>query len=271
MGVPARLQAPGAGGGARKRGSLGAAGAGIPRPGAGPARARTRTQASQLDFYLDFGDFVQDLPSLEVVDKDDKKMSVKLKGVPLQYANALRRVCLNGIPVFAIDTVDIVENSSVFPDEGLAHRLGLIPLRTDPSGYSEPGKCECQKETGCSNCKVMLMLDSRDSDVTRTVLSGELSSEDERVGPISGQIPIVQLAPGQRVKAECYARLGRGTEHSKWNSSTIATLTETDREDERILTVESTGALAPERIILAGVDELSSKIAEFKGMIEAIG
>ena len=28
-------------------------------------------------------------------------MSVKLKDIPLQYANALRRLCLNGVPVFA--------------------------------------------------------------------------------------------------------------------------------------------------------------------------
>jgi len=112
---------------------------------------------------VDFEDFLQDLSSLEVISKDSKKMSVKLKGVPLQYANALRRVCLNGVPIFAIDTVDIIENSSVLPDEGLAHRLGLIPIKTDLSRFNEPSKCECQSETGCSNCRVMLVLDSGDS------------------------------------------------------------------------------------------------------------
>ena len=197
-------------------------------------------------------------------------MSVKLKGVPLQYANALRRLCLNGVPVFAIDTVDIIENSSVLPDEGLAHRLGLVPIKTDLTRFNEPAKCDCQSETGCSNCKVMLVLDSGDSDVTKTVFTDELTSEDDTVKPISEKIPIVQLAPGQRVKVECYARLGRGREHAKWNSSNIATLVETDKEDERILTVESTGALNPEEIILAGVDELGKGIDEFKTMIEEI-
>lgn len=197
-------------------------------------------------------------------------MSVKLKGVPLQYANALRRLCLNGVPVFAIDTVDIIENSSVLPDEGLAHRLGLVPLRTDLERFNEPSKCECQSETGCSNCKVMLVLDSGDTDVTKTVFTDELTSEDDSVKPTSEKIPIVQLAPGQRVKVECYARLGRGREHAKWNSSNIATLVETDKEDERILTVESTGALNPEQIILTGVDELGKGIEEFKSMINEI-
>lgn len=197
-------------------------------------------------------------------------MSVKIKGVPLQYANALRRICLNGVPVFAIDTVDIIENSSVLPDEGLAHRLGLIPIKTDLTRFNEPSKCDCQSESGCSNCRVMLVLDSGDSDVTRTILSNELSSEDDSIKPTSDKISIVQLTQGQRIKVECYARLGRGTEHAKWNSANISTLTDTDKKDESVLTVESTGALSPEQIILAGVDEVSNRLGEFKDMINQI-
>ncbi len=219
---------------------------------------------------MDFEDFLQDLSSLEIINKDDHKISVKLKGVPIQYANALRRVCLNGVPIFAIDTVDIIENSSVLPDEGLAHRLGLIPIKTDLTRFNEPSKCDCQSESGCSNCRVMLVLDSGDSDVTRTILSNELSSEDDSIKPTSDKISIVQLTQGQRIKVECYARLGRGTEHAKWNSANISTLTDTDKKDESVLTVESTGALSPEQIILAGVDEVSNRLGEFKDMINQI-
>jgi len=219
---------------------------------------------------VDFEDFLQDLSSLEVINKDNQKISVKLKGVSLQYANALRRVCLNGVPVFAIDTVDIIENSSVLPDEGLAHRLGLIPIKTNLKRFNEQSKCDCQSESGCSDCRVMLVLDSGDSDVTRTILSNELSSEDDSIKPTSDKISIVQLTQGQRIKVECYARLGRGTEHAKWNSANISTLTDTDKKDESVLTVESTGALSPEQIILAGVDEVSNRLGEFKDMINQI-
>ena len=203
---------------------------------------------------MHFDDFQQDLSSLDVISKDSQKIAIKLKGVPLQYANALRRVCLNGVPVFAIDTVDIIENTSVLPDEGLAHRLGLIPLKTDLSKFNESDK-------------ILLSLDSDESGETRAVLSSELSSEDPSIKPVSDKIPIVQLAPGQRIKIECYARLGRGTEHAKWNSSNIATLTDTDKDDEKILTVESTGALNPEQIVLEGVQEVSKRVVEFKDMI----
>ncbi|MDC0329346.1 DNA-directed RNA polymerase subunit D [Nitrosopumilus sp.] len=194
------------------------------------------------------------MSSLDVISKDSEKIAIKLKGVPLQYANALRRVCLNGVPVFAIDTVDIIENTSVLPDEGLAHRLGLIPLKTDLTKYNESDK-------------ILLVLDSGESGETRAVLSSELSSEDDTVKPVSDKIPIVQLAPGQKIKIECYARLGRGTEHAKWNASNISTLTDTDKDDEKILTVESTGALNPEHIVLEGVQEVGRRVVEFKDMI----
>ena len=184
-------------------------------------------------------------------------MSVKLKGIPLQYANALRRICLNGVPIYAIDTVDILVNSSVLADEGIAHRLGLIPLKTDLSAVQQDNESD----------KIMYTLDSGETTETRTVLSGELKSQDDTVKPISDNIPIVTLAPGQRLQIEAYARLGRGTEHAKWNSANISTLTESDNDDERILTVETTGSLEPQHIVVSSVEELSKRLDEFKNYI----
>jgi len=192
--------------------------------------------------------------------------------MPLQYANALRRICLNGIPVFSIDTVDIIENSSVLADEGIAHRLGMIPLKTDLARFVEPSKCDCHSEAGCSNCRVMLMLDSGDDmdSATRTVMSSEITSEDDVVKPVSDKIPVVQIAPGQRIKIEAYARLGRGIEHAKWNASNVSTLTSTDKEDEHVLTVETTGALSPEHILVEGVAELSRRLEDFRILLSEL-
>ena len=192
------------------------------------------------------------MSSIQVLTNDDKKISVRIKGVSSHYANALRRICLNGIPVFAIDTVDVIENSSVLPDEGIAHTLGLIPLKTELRGSDE------------LNSRVMLVLDSEATENTKVVTSAELESKDQVVKPTSNQIPIIHLAPGQRVKLEAYARLGRGTEHSKWNSANVSVLTNTDKTDEYVLTVETAGSLEPRQIIMAGIDELSKRLEEFK-------
>ena len=192
------------------------------------------------------------MPSIQILTKEDNKISIKLKGISLHHANALRRICLNGVPIFAIDTVDIITNSSVLPDEGLTHTLGMIPLKTELNGFDE------------SNSRVMLVLDSEAAENTIMVTSAELESKDQVVKPISNQIPIAYLAPGQRIKLEAYARLGRGTEHAKWNSSNVSILTHTDKNNEYDLTVETTGALEPKEIVIAGVDELTKRLEEFK-------
>jgi len=194
------------------------------------------------------------LSIIQTLNANEKKITLKLKGFPLQYANALRRICLNGVPIFAIDTVDVLENSSILADEGIAHRLGLIPLKTDLSTI----------ETTSDSDKIMLTLDSGDTTETRTIFSGDIKSQDGVIKPISDKIPIVTLAPNQKIRFEAHARLGRGTEHAKWNSSNIATLTETDKDNEHILTVETTGALEPKHIVLASINELSNRLNNFK-------
>ena len=195
------------------------------------------------------------MPSIQIINSDDKKISIKLKDVSLHYANALRRICLNGIPIFAIDTVDIIENSSVMADENISHTLGMIPLKTELDGSDE------------SNSRVMLVLDADASENTKVVTTMELESKDQVVKPVSKQIPIAHLAPGQRIKLEAYARLGRGTEHAKWNSANISTITNTDKENEYILTVETTGSLEPKQIVMAGIEELSKRLEEFKEIL----
>ena len=182
--------------------------------------------------------------SLNIISENEQRISVELKGVPLQYANALRRICLNGVPVYAIDTIDVISNTSVLADEGVAHRLGLIPLKTEISAIQENNESD----------KIM-------------VFSSELKSQDDIVKPVSDNIPIVTLAPNQKLKIEAYARLGRGIEHAKWNSSNIATLTESENDDVRILTVETTGALDPRHIVLSSVEELSKRLVEFKDLV----
>lgn len=210
------------------------------------------------------------MTSLEIIEESDNRIVVKLKGIPLQYANALRRICLSGIPTFAVDDVVIIENSSVLADEGVAHRLAMLPIRTDSARFVEPSACECHSELGCSRCRVLLMLDSGSSDTTRTITSQDLSSEDETVKPVNPNVPIVALAPGQKLKLEAYARLGRGSEHAKWNSATVSILTEGSGPEEHILTVETVGSLTAAQVVKSAIEELERRLGEFQQTIGAL-
>lgn len=143
--------------------------------------------------------------------------------IALPLANALRRIMMTEVPSMAIDDVVIIENSSPMYDEILAHRLGLLPLRTDLQNYVLPEECSCKSELGCANCRVVLTLDVESTESIRTVYSGDLISEDPAISLVSKKIPLTKLAPGQKVRIEAYARLGLGKEHAKWQPITINT------------------------------------------------
>jgi DNA-directed RNA polymerase subunit D len=153
---------------------------------------------------------------IEVLQKDDKNMRLLIHGVDTPYMNALRRTIISEVPSMAVDEVVILENSSVLQDEIIAHRLGLIPLKTDLESYNLPEECECKSEFGCGLCRVTLTLDVEAKEGTKTVYSGSLISENPAIIPVSDKIPIVKLAKEQKIRLEAYARLGKGKNHAKW-------------------------------------------------------
>jgi DNA-directed RNA polymerase subunit D len=180
----------------------------------------------------------------------------------------VRRFCISEVPSMAIDDIVILENSSVLYDEILAHRLGMIPLKTDLERYVLPEKCDCGSPLGCQKCRVLLVLDASAKDKPRTVVSGDLVSEDRDISPISANIPIVKLAVGQSVKLEAYARLGRGKEHAKWQPATAAVLMEGKGEGVFVLKVETSGTLPAKEIITRSIEKLEEKLKELQKEVE---
>ncbi len=211
------------------------------------------------------------MASLEIIEQSYNTIIVKLKDVPRQYANALRRIALSEIPVMAIDDVVILDNSSVMHDEAIAHRLGLIPLHTELERFVMAHECDCKSTLGCSKCRVLLYLDSTAQDQNRNVLSGELNSEDDYVKSISTDIPIVVLSPGQKLKIEAYARLGIGKMHAKWQPVSAAILKQPDGDKEEfILELETIGMLTPKEIIHQSIKILDEKIMMFGDKIKEL-
>ncbi len=155
---------------------------------------------------------------VDILEADKYSGRFIVKGINPAIANALRRTLIAEVPTMAIDEVVILENSSVLFDEILAHRLGLIPLKTDFELIKEyiEDKEKAVKKT------VSLELDIEALDKDITVFSGHLKSEDPRIVPVSDSIPIVKLAKGQRIVLEAFARLGCGKEHAKWQPVSVS-------------------------------------------------
>ena len=64
-----------------------------------------------------------------------------------------------------------LDNTSVVPDEVLAHRIGLVPLKTDLEHYRLPSECDCKADLGCPKCRVTLSLSVKAEDEKKTVRS----------------------------------------------------------------------------------------------------
>ena len=58
-----------------------------------------------------------------------------LIGAEPPLANALRRIMLAEVPMMAIEKVIMWQNTSIIPDENLAHRMGLIPIMADAKDF----------------------------------------------------------------------------------------------------------------------------------------
>ncbi|MGB9729316.1 MAG: DNA-directed RNA polymerase subunit D [Thermoprotei archaeon] len=147
--------------------------------------------------------------NVKILEKDQLKMMFVIEGIDITLLNAIRRATINRVPTMAIDTVIILENSSVMYDEILAHRLGLIPLTTDLD--------EIRPDT-----TAILKLEVKATSDNQVVYSSQLISSDPNIKPAWNNIPIILLKKGQRIQLEAMARLGMGSEHAKWQPVSVS-------------------------------------------------
>ncbi|MFX0106844.1 MAG: DNA-directed RNA polymerase subunit D [Candidatus Hodarchaeota archaeon] len=198
---------------------------------------------------------------ITIIHRQDDAIHFLAEGVDVTFANALRRTMLTRVPAMAIDEVLVLENTSVMYDEILAQRLGLVPIVTDLESYNLPQDCDCEGK-GCSLCQCTLTLEKEAGSEEVVVYSGDLSSQDPKVVPASAKIPLVKLAPNQRLIIEAYARLGTGNENAKFQPvSTVAykyvPIVEVDQS--KCTNCEACVEVCPKQILLIDGDTLTTQ------------
>jgi len=150
---------------------------------------------------------------IKIINQKDDSLDLAIDGIDNVMANTLRRLMLAEVPTLAIEEIEFQKNGSALYDEILAHRIGLIPLKTDLKSYNLKEECKCKGE-GCALCQVELTLDVTGP---ATVNSGELKCKDPAVKPVFDNIPIVKLIKGQKLKLSATAVLGKGKTHMKFS------------------------------------------------------
>lgn len=132
---------------------------------------------------------------MELIEKKENKIVFRAE-MDDTIANAIRRY-LGHIPVLAIDEVEIYKNDSPLYDETLAHRIGLIPIKTEKN---------VNEKTSISLKLV--------SDKEGMIYSGDLKGAAKIV---YNKIPITLLNKDQELELVAKVRPGIGIEHAKFS------------------------------------------------------
>lgn len=150
---------------------------------------------------------------IKLLAQTKEKIVFLIKGIDPVFANTIRRTIIEEVPTLAIEDVTINKNNSALYDEMIAHRLGLIPLKTDLKSYTLTKNCKCKGE-GCARCSLHLTLKAKGP---CTVYSENLKSHDPKVKPVYDKLPIVKLLKDQEIELEATAILGQGKDHIKFS------------------------------------------------------
>lgn len=161
------------------------------------------------------------ITSINIKKSNEEKLVFDLKGIDSSLANALRRILISEIPTMAIENCIFYQNTSVIPDEVLAHRLGLIPIQADANLFNFKVDSEEYSEFNYLTFKLHVACEKEPvsvySNQLKWIPQGNQLSRMTNVKPVHPDILIAKLNPGQEIEAELVIVKGIGKTHAKWS------------------------------------------------------
>ena len=182
---------------------------------------------------------------IEVISLNEEDITFDLKGVDPAFANALRRIFISEIPTMAIEKVNMWQNTSVIPDEVLAHRMGLVPIKIDPRLFKNKDKGKDNNENNCIQFNLHVKCTRKNTPEAQNRENDFLSENDEAlfnhasvyssdmkwipigkqaekfkntpIRPVYEDILISKMRPGQEIEMELMCEKGIGKTHAKWS------------------------------------------------------
>ncbi len=180
------------------------------------------------------------------IDKTEENgniMKFVLKDARHSEANAIRRAATGMVQTFAINSVTFYENTSAMFDEYIAHRIGLVPIKTP----RKPSESE----------EVVFTLDATGP---KTVYSSELQTSDKEVCVANDKIPLIKLGKEQKLKIECKASVGIGYNHAKFQPGMLSY--EDVAEGTFNFYLESFGQMKPQEILDKAISYITDELKD---------
>jgi DNA-directed RNA polymerase subunit D len=234
-----------------------------------------------------------------------------IKGTSTAFMNSMRRTLITNVPCLAVDEVTFYNNDSPVFDEMLTNRLGLLPIKTDLKSYKEgdevklilekegPGAVT-SKDIKCTDPKIEIV--DKKIYITNLPENGKLKLEMKAImktglthakhqpGIISyNEVVNIDNSTVPKDTKELMSELPEGSVevkagklffldqyNIKFHNQPINILEKHGVEviysdNEFILTVETTGQLTKEEMILksletltSGFDDLSKEVSKIK-------
>ena len=220
---------------------------------------------------------------LKVISKTNKEIIFVMDDINYVIANTIRRLVNSEVCTLAIENLHINKNSSALYDEMLAHRMGLIPLKTDLKSYNKMSECKC-KGVGCAHCQLLLTLNKKEEGMA---YASDLISKDPKVVPVYPNIPIVKLLKGHELDLECTAILGNGKDHAKFSPGLVyyhgypkegqdinnlsgAKLDGEGSDTKFVFYIEPWGQLEIKEMLFEAIKIMDNKLDEFEKQIKKI-
>lgn len=200
------------------------------------------------------GTFPEDLPwdfdtwrdgfRIKILEIAEDDMVFDMTGIDVSLANAFRRILLAEVPTMAIEKVFVHNNTGVLRDELVAQRLGMIPIKADPSRFLWPAvesknadentdltplenqllkfrlkvKCKKNNSSGADNDPINGKVLSNQLE---WIPIGDQANEFacDQPAPVHSDILIARLRPGQEIDMEMHCHKGNNNGdrgHAKW-------------------------------------------------------
>jgi len=182
---------------------------------------------------------------IKIQEYDKEKGKLKfVTDMNISLANTIRRSVLE-IPIMAIEDVEIIKNDSALYDEIIAHRIGLIPIKTEKTIKETKFKL---KQKG-----------------PKTVYSTDIS-------PSTGtdyKLPIVILDEDQEIEMIMNAKLGRGIDHIKYSPGLVYFKHNLDPEILEYVNIDENGKISYNEEELEHKHLLKEQMEKIKKVKEA--
>lgn len=163
---------------------------------------------------------------------------------PVSVVNAIRRSILSKVAGIGIDTVTFHSNSSVFWDEYIAHRMGMLPIRELESSTAEGTLTLCEKN---------------ETSEVQMVTAHALRSDS--FAPMHPDTPLLYLSPNTEIHLVAHVRAKCGRDHMRFCPAFTSISPKTG--GGAVLTVECHGDRDPRDVLSASVGMIEDELSAF--------